>query len=79
VESKWKNYHIFSAFFQNQDICKMLPLETKQPGGKLLPNLHLWGGVFLGRRSSSMCYSKKDCKDKKEQYSYKIGKWIYET
>jgi hypothetical protein len=26
----------------------MLPLETKQSGGKLLPQSDLWGGVFLG-------------------------------
>jgi hypothetical protein len=25
----------------------MLPLETKQSGGKLLPHSHLRGGVFL--------------------------------
>jgi len=25
----------------------MLPLETKQSGGKLLPHTYLWGGVFL--------------------------------
>ena len=25
----------------------MLPLETKQSGGKLLPHSDLWGGVFL--------------------------------
>jgi hypothetical protein len=26
---------------------EMLPLETKQSGGKLLPHSDLWGGVFL--------------------------------
>jgi hypothetical protein len=52
----------------------MLPLETKQSGGKLLPHLVLWGGVFLGEISSSRRYSKKDYKEKKkEQHSYKIG------
>jgi len=29
----------------------MLPLETKQSGGKLLPHSDLWGGVFLGEAS----------------------------
>jgi len=27
--------------------CEMLPLETKQSGGKLLPHSDLRGGVFL--------------------------------
>ena len=31
----------------------MLPLETKQSGGKLLPHSDLWGGVFLEEVSSS--------------------------
>ena len=28
-------------------ICEMVPLETKQSGGKLLPQSDLRGGVFL--------------------------------
>ena len=31
----------------------MIPLETKQSGGKLLPHSDLWGGVFLGETSRS--------------------------
>ena len=31
----------------------MLPLETKQSGGKLLPHLDLQGGVFLEKASRS--------------------------
>jgi len=31
----------------------MLPLETKQSGGKLLPHSDLWGGVFLEQVSRS--------------------------
>ena len=29
----------------------MLPLETKQSGGELLPHSDLWEGVFLGEAS----------------------------
>jgi len=49
----------------------MLPLETKQSGGKLLPDSDLWVGVFLGEISSSSSnsscrrYSKKDYKENK--------------
>ena len=32
----------------------MLPLETKQSGGKLLPHSDLRGGVFLGEASRSI-------------------------
>ena len=32
---------------------EMLPLETKQSGGKLLPHSDLRGGVFLGEVSRS--------------------------
>jgi hypothetical protein len=56
----------------------MLPLETKQSGGKLLHHSDLrGGGVFLGEISSRRShYSKKDYKGKKnEQHSYKIGAW----
>ena len=35
----------------------MLPLETKQSGGKLLPHSDLQGGVFLGEVS---CSRKRD-------------------
>jgi len=31
----------------------MLPLETKQSGGKLLPHSDLWRGVFLEKVSHS--------------------------
>jgi hypothetical protein len=52
----------------------MLPLETKQSGGKLLPHSDLrGGGVFLGEISSSRSHFYKDYKGKKnEQHSYKI-------
>jgi len=50
-------------------ICEMLPLETKQSGGKLLPDSYLRVGVFLGEISSSSSrrYSKKDFKEKKKK------------
>jgi len=37
----------------------MLPLHTKQSGGKLLPHSHLRGGVFLEEVSCS-CKRKRD-------------------
>ena len=58
----------------------MLPLETKQSGGKLLPHSDLWEGVFLGETSCSRCCNKKDYKDKKkENHGYKIGTWNVRT
>jgi len=32
----------------------MIPLETKQSGGKLLPDLDLWGGELLGESSCNI-------------------------
>jgi hypothetical protein len=59
---------------------EMLPLETKQLRGKLLPHSDLQGGVFLWEVPNSRCYSKKDYKrKKKEQHSYKIGTWNVRT
>jgi hypothetical protein len=59
----------------------MLPLETKQSGGKLLPHSDLQGGVFLGEIFSSRShFYKKDYKGKKnEEHSYKIGTWNVRT
>ena len=45
-------HHYFSwiVSFQNQRyICKMLPLETKHSGGKLLPHSDLGGGGVVSR------------------------------
>jgi len=51
----------------------MISLETKQSGHKLLPHSDLQGGgVSRGNIRQRRSYSKKDYKDKKEQYSYKI-------
>ena len=41
----------------------MLALETKQSGGKLLPQLVLWGGVFPGEAL------------RRRQRGMKIGTW----
>jgi hypothetical protein len=38
---------------ENYSQNEMLPLETKQSGGKLLPHSDLWGGVFLEEVSRS--------------------------
>jgi hypothetical protein len=50
--------------------CKMLPLETKQSGGKLLPHSDLreGGGVFLGEISSSRSHYK--CLKERRGYSH---------
>ncbi|PNF39636.1 hypothetical protein B7P43_G05675 [Cryptotermes secundus] len=52
----------------------MCPVETKQSGGKLLPQSDLRGGVFLEEMSCRR-YDKKKCEDQKEHHSYKIGTW----
>jgi len=69
-------YFSWIVSFQKQRYtCEMLPLETKQSGGKLLPHSDLRGGVFLGEISSSRShFYRKDYKGKKnEQHSYKTG------
>jgi hypothetical protein len=51
------------SFQKQRHTCEMLPLETKQSRGKLLPHSNLQGGVFLGEISSSRShYSKEDYK-----------------
>ena len=36
--------------------------------------------MFLGEMSSSRCYSKKDCKEKKnQQHSHRFGTWNVRT
>jgi len=56
----------------------MLPLETKQSGGKLFPQSDLRGGVFLEEMSCKR-YGKKECKERKEHHSYEIGTWNVRT
>jgi len=74
-------YFSWIVSFQKQRyINEMLPLETKQSGGKLLPHSDLQGEVFLGEISSSRRHIKKQYKEKKkEQHSYKIGTWNVRT
>ena len=43
----------------------MLPLETKQSGGKILPHLDLLGGVFLEEASCN----------RKRKRDILLGKW----
>jgi hypothetical protein len=51
-------YFSWIVSFQKQRYtCEMLPLETKQSGGKLLPHSDLRGRVFVGEISSSRHYS----------------------
>src|SRR5215471_15843032 len=75
-------YFSWIVSFQKQRYtCEMLPLETKQSGGKLLPHSDLRGGVFLEEISGSRShFYKKDYKGKKnEEHSYKIGTWNVRT
>jgi hypothetical protein len=72
-------YYYFSWILssRNRDKCEMLPLETKQSGGKLLPHSDLRaGGVFLEEiphgRSYSEDYKQKQTKQK-EHHSFKTG------
>jgi hypothetical protein len=52
----------------------MLPLETKQSRGKLLPCLDLKGGLLLQEIPHKVSFGKKDYKQKqKEQQTYKTG------
>ena len=72
---KLPHYHfswIVSCQKQRSHICEMRPLETKLSGGKLLPQLDLRGGVFLGETSRRR-YDKKEFNEQKEYRSYKIG------
>ena len=55
----------------------MLPLETKQSGGKLLPQSDFWGGVFLEEMSCR--HYNKECKEQKEHHGYNSGTWNVRT
>jgi len=52
---------------------KMLPLETKQSGGKLLPHTDLRGGVFL----EEVPRSRKRKRDDPDVDGRIILRWIY--
>jgi hypothetical protein len=61
---------------RNRDKCKMLPLETKQSGGKLLPHSDLQGGVFLGQTPRGKSYSeeyRQKQNTQTEHHTFKIG------
>ena len=79
---KLPHYHFSRiVYFQKQrlHICEMLLLETKQSGGKILPQSDLRGGVFLEEMSHSRHYDKKEYNDQNEHHSYKIGTWNVRT
>jgi hypothetical protein len=57
----------------------MLPLETKQSGGKLLPHSDLWGGVFLRETPRGFKDYRQKHKTQKEQHKYKISTWNVRT
>ena len=79
---KLPHYHfswIVSFQKQRSHICEMLPLETKQSGGKLLPQSDLQEGVFLEEMSHSRHYNKEEYKEQNEHHSYKIGTWNVRT
>jgi hypothetical protein len=57
----------------------MLPLETKQSGGKLLPHSDLRKGNVSRGISCSMRFRKKNYRERKEHHSYNIGTWNVRT
>jgi hypothetical protein len=72
---------IFNVLHKNEllyHVCEMLPLETKQSGGKLLPQSDLRGGG-VSKEMSCRRYDKKKCEEQKEHHSYKMGTWNVRT
>jgi hypothetical protein len=58
----------------------MLPLETKQSGGKLFHHSDLQEGVFLGKISSSRSTARRITKERRRHpHSYKSGTWNVRT
>ena len=51
---------------------KMLPLETKQSGGKLLPHSDLREGVFLGQISSSSAAARRITKKRRNSTATRL-------
>ena len=45
----------------------MLPLETKQSGGKLLPHSDLWEGVFLGEHHAAGATTRRITKTRRRK------------
>jgi hypothetical protein len=78
VEKLLHYYFSWIVSSRNRDKCEILPLETKQFGGKLLPHSDLWGGVFLGETPCGRSYSeeyRQKQKMQKKHHSFKIGTW----
>jgi hypothetical protein len=65
------------SLFQKQRKCEMLPLVTKQSGGKLLSHSQLrGGGVFLGETPHGRSYSeeyRQKQKTQNEHHTFRIG------
>jgi hypothetical protein len=58
----------------------MLPLETKQSGGKLIPHSGIWWGDISRGNIQQQALQEKDYKEKKkEKHSYKNGTWNVRT
>jgi hypothetical protein len=58
----------------NRDKCEMLPLETKQSGGKLLPHSDLRRGVLLEETPRGRCYSEDYKQKQKNILPHEISK-----
>jgi hypothetical protein len=67
------------SFQKQRYTCEMLPLETKQSGGKLLPHSDLWGGGSRGNIQQQTLQQEVLQRKNKEQHSYKIGMWNVRT
>jgi hypothetical protein len=80
---KLPQYYVFwMVSSRKRDKCEMLPLETKQSGGKLLPHSNLFGRVFLEEMQHCRSYSevyRKNQKTQKENHSFKTGTWNLRT
>jgi hypothetical protein len=75
-------YFFWIVSSRNRDKCGMLPVETKQSGGKLLPHSDLREGIFLEETPRGTSYSedyKHKQKKQKKTHSFKIGTWNVST
>jgi hypothetical protein len=75
------SHYYFSGivcFQKERYICKMLPLETKQSGGKLLPHLDLWGGGSVSRVNIKQQALQQEGLQRKEEGTSQLQNWNVE-
>jgi hypothetical protein len=72
-------YFSWIVFPINRDKCELLPLKTKQSGGKIFSHSNLQDGMFLEQTPRGRSYSEeyKQKQEKQKNYhSSKMGTWI---